>query len=474
VVALHAYRQGIAIGDFALADRAERVLVRSDGAPLDAALVRFALSLKAGDRVTAAAALGRLKDGPLDFLRPVLGAWLALDSGGDPLALLGSGADSAVARRYNGESRVLLLIALRRSDEALELLRPMLRGAPGEDMRINAALMLALTGERGAAKSLVDGDRPEMTRLRRQLGKGPKPNAATGAARVFLSLAVDLSQDPNPSPITIVLTRAALLLDPSDDRARLYLGEALSRSAMDRLALDVLGQVRRDSPFARGAAAGRIEALRRAGRMAEAIALAKTQAGDRESTGADVQIYADLLAADGQFAAAAAAYGAAIARPGGAGDWTLHFRRGKALDSAGRWGEALPSLRRAAELAPREAEALKTLATAQVEHGVDLEQAMLLLERAVLLKPGDATITDALAWALYRRGEVARALPLLERAAADDPGGSLINEHLGDAYWRLGRRYEARYAWRAAAIYADAGAATRIQAKLANGLTASN
>jgi len=471
VVALRAYRAAIAVGNFALADRAEQVLAKSVDAPLDTALVRFTLALKAGDRVTAAAALGRLKGGPLDFLRPILGAWLAFDSGGDPLGLLGGGKDSALARRYNLETRVLLLIALRRSDEAMPDLMAMLRGGATEDLRINAALMLAQTGERDKAKSLLDGDR--MAGLRRLLGKGPKPGAAVGTARLFLSLAADLSQEDAPSTIAILLTRTALLLDPADDRARLYLAEALSKSGMDRLALDTLAQVRRDSPFARGAATGRIAALRRAGRLPEAIALAKTQAEGRGSTTADAQGYGDLLAADNQFGAAAAAYAASMALPG-PGDWTIPYRRGIALDRAGRWDEALPLLRRAVELAPREAEALNTLGTAMVEHGVNLEEAMLLLERASRLKPDDAAITDSLAWALYRRGDIAGALPLLERAAADDPGGSLVNEHLGDAYWRLGRRYEARYAWRAAAIYADAGAATRIAGKLANGLTAAN
>ena len=45
-----------------------------------------------------------------------------------------------------------------------------------------------------------------------------------------------------------------------------------------------------------------------------------------------------------------------------------------------------------------------------------------------------------------------------------------IQEHLGDAYWHAGRRYEARYAWRAAAIHAGPGDAERLSSKLAAGL----
>ena len=40
-----------------------------------------------------------------------------------------------------------------------------------------------------------------------------------------------------------------------------------------------------------------------------------------------------------------------------------------------------------------------------------------------------------------------------------------------DAYFKAGRRYEARYAWQAALVYADAAATTRIAAKMETGLT---
>jgi tetratricopeptide (TPR) repeat protein len=404
---------------------------------------------------------------------PVLGAWLALDRGEDPLAILDTSNKDPLARRYKAENRVMLLIALHRSDAALAELRPLL-GQGTDDLRINAALLLGQTGERDLANELLSGGQPEMKGLRGLLGKGPKPSAATGGARLFLSLAVDLMQGDAPTPVSILLTRCALLLDPGDDRARLYLAEALSRSGVNQLALDTLAQVSRQSPFARGADAGRIAALRRAGKLPEAIALAKGQAADHASTSADAAAYGDLLSTNTQYAAAAQAYATAIARAGGDSDWTLFQRRGVALDLAGKWDEALPALRRAVALAPGEAKALETLGMALIAHNQNLDDAQTLLERASGLAPDDAAITDSLGWGYYQRGDAARALPLLERAVAADPGGSQANEHLGDVYWQLGRRYEARYAWRAAAVYADPAAAARIAVKLANGLAAAH
>ena len=470
-----AYRQALAAGDYALATRAMNVLVKVDAAPPDTALLGFAVALKARDRVGVDAALERMRAGPLQFMEPVLKAWLAFERHEEVFAGLDVKGGSAITRRYAMANRALLLIASRKTDEGLAALRPMLGegGDDNQDLKIDAVLLLDMTGAQAEADALLNETRGASKSLRRQASRGAQPGAAFGAAHLFLSLAAELSEQ-DAGPLSIVLTRTALLLDPGEDRARLYLAEALSRGGSDRLALDVLGQVRKDGPFGRGAAKGVVSALRRAGHIREAIAGARRLAEDRDSTSADAQVYGDLLAGNNQFGAAAAAYGVALKRAGGDGGWYLNFLQGTALDRAGRWPEALGALRRAVTLAPGQPTALTYLGFAQVEHRENLAEAQALLERARRLRPDDAEIADSLARAYYLRGDVIRALPLLERAAQADPGGSLVNEHLGDAYWTLGRRYEARYAWRAAVIYADASAATRIQAKLAGGLTASN
>ena len=93
-----------------------------------------------------------------------------------------------------------------------------------------------------------------------------------------------------------------------------------------------------------------------------------------------------------------------------------------------------------------------------------------LLKRASALKPQDASITDSLGWAQYVTGNVTAAVPVLERAAAGAPDDPTVNEHLGDALWSAGRRYEARYAWNAAAIFAEGDVAERLAAKAREGL----
>jgi tetratricopeptide (TPR) repeat protein len=469
VVAMRAWRQALAAGDYVLASRAGAVLVKAGVAPPDTALLAFAIALKSGDAAGAGRAADLLAKGPFDFLVPALKAWLAFDRGEDAIAVLDAAPGDALARRYTRRHRMLLLIASKRTSEAMAALASTLSMDESEDARIDAAALLGETGARAQARLLLAGDRPEFERLRKQLGKRDKPDAAFGASRMFLELAVEIAGE-DMAELSVVLTRAALLLDPRDDRARLFLAEALSRDGSHDLALGVLTEVGRNSPFVRGAAAGRVAVLRRAGRAAEALALAGKLASESQATSADSETWGDILLDQGRFDLAAQAYGMAIARKGGEENWLLHYLQGRALDRAGRWGEALPALRRAVALGPDQASALKYLGYAQVARGENIAEAQALLERARVLKPDDAEIADSLAWAYFQRGDVAKALPLLERAVKGDPAAARANEHLGDAYWQLGRHYEARYAWRAAALTAENDATARLDAKLAHGL----
>ena len=138
---------------------------------------------------------------------------------------------------------------------------------------------------------------------------------------------------------------------------------------------------------------------------------------------------------------------------------------------AGDWPGAHRALQEAVRLAPEEPLALNYLGYAQIVHGEPVAPAQALLEKASALRPNDAAITDSLGWAYYMSGAYDRAVPLLQRAAQAEPGDVEINEHLGDAYYAAGRHIEARFAWRAASVYAEGDAARRITAKMDRGLT---
>ena len=471
-VALRAYREGVRAGDMVLARSAATGLLVSGAAPPDATVFVIADAVRTQRWAAAEESAARLSGGPLDFLVAPIRAWIAYGRGDrTPEALLDVEAKNPLARRFNRENRALLLIASGRSDDGLATLRPLL--ADSEDsvnLRVAAAQLLARRGEGRAARDLLAGDDAVLTAVRSRVGRGVAPSAAFGLSRLFVRLAGDIV-DGDARPLAIALCRSALVADPDDERARLTLAGALSNDSANTEALAVLSDIRAKSPYASAAAAMRITILSRAGDAPAALAAATAASGARGASADDAQRLGDLLMGEGRFADAAGAYATAIDRRGAA-DWTLLLQQGGALEQAGRWAEAKPLLERAVALAPDQAHALNYLGYAQIERGENMEAARALLERASALQPDDAAITDSLGWAWVKTGQPARALPLLERAAGAEPADSTINEHLGDAYWMVGRRYEARYAWRAAALYAEEGDAARIAGKIADGLTA--
>jgi Flp pilus assembly protein TadD len=286
-------------------------------------------------------------------------------------------------------------------------------------------------------------------------------------AQLFTRLSADIATS-DARQLAVVLERAALQLEPENDRARLLLASALAEGD-SRHALRELAAIRTDGAIGPQAAALRVTILSDVGETAGALKAATALAAAPTATSADLQRQGDLLVAAGRFEEAAAAYDKAIARAGDDAGWVLYLQRGGALEQAGRWPEARVLLQRAVALAPDETVALNYLGYAQVTRGENVAAARAMLERAARLKPEDANIADSLGWAYVHAGDLARGVPLIERAARAEPANAEIQEHLGDAYWRLGRRYEARYAWRAAQQSAGGREASRLAAKLVTG-----
>ena len=82
-----------------------------------------------------------------------------------------------------------------------------------------------------------------------------------------------------------------------------------------------------------------------------------------------------------------------------------------------------------------------------VDMGMNLDEAMDLIRKAVDLRPSDGYIVDSLGWAYYRLGKFDDAVRELERAVSLKPDDPVLNDHLGDAYWRGGRQLEATFQW---------------------------
>lgn len=473
-VAFRAYRQGIETGNIDLIRASVAAMDAAGTAPADVAIFQFADAARARDLTAADAALARMKKGPLDFLVPALSAWVVRERGGDPFPALETPADNPIAGRYSAEARILLLIAAKRHDEAQAALAALEGGqagiGPNIGLRIAAARLFAGTGKRSMIATLLPGKDRSVTRLRREIRSGHQADMAFGTARLYSRLATDLTAE-STLPLAVLLARSAAMLAPEDDAVRVQLASLLGRTGATERALALVRGVEADAPFAAMARQAELRILTDAGRGAEAIAIAAEASAARGAGAGEAQMLGDLLSTAGRNADAAAAYALAIERSAGNAGWALYLQQGGALERAGAWDRALPLLERAVELAPDQPNALNYLGYAQAERGENLDAAKGLLERASKLAPDDAAITDSLGWAYYMTGAYDRAVPLLQRAAQAEPADVEINEHLGDALWQVGRRFEARYAWAAASVYAGAEDAARIEGKIATGLT---
>ena len=99
------------------------------------------------------------------------------------------------------------------------------------------------------------------------------------------------------------------------------------------------------------------------------------------------------------------------------------------------------------QLFPDQPLVLNYLGYSWIDQGVNLDDGMNMIRRAVEQRPDDGYIVDSLGWANFRIGNYDEAVKNLERAVELKPDDPTINDHLGDAYWRVGRVLEAHFQW---------------------------
>ena len=467
VVAARAYREALAAGDIPLATRAATILRGSADAPADLPLLTLALAAARDDVAGVEAATASLASTPLGVLAPSLRAWTAFVRGQDPATKIAIVGKDAVTQRLSAETAALLQIARGDVDRGLATAQALRATGSPIDLRLSAAQLLFGNGHADAARTLLVGRDPIFAALRQ--GTPAKPTLGFGVSRLLGRVAGDLAEQ-DAATLSIALSRTAVIANPANDRARLLLASALAKDGATDRELATLDAMPSASPFAPTALAARITILADADRDTEALALARQNAERPDADAGDWQTYADRLTAAGRHADSLPWFRRILDRD--PAEWTAWMQYGGALELSGDWPAGRVALQKAVALAPREPLALNYLGYAQAERGIDVAASTAMLERAHALKPDDGSITDSLGWAYFVNGDSARALPLLERAALSDPVNAEFGEHLGDLYWTLGRRYEARYAWRAAALTATPADAPRLATKIVQGLPA--
>jgi tetratricopeptide (TPR) repeat protein len=84
------------------------------------------------------------------------------------------------------------------------------------------------------------------------------------------------------------------------------------------------------------------------------------------------------------------------------------------------------------------------------DRGVQLEDALQLIQRAVSIQPDNPAFLDSLGWALFRLGKAEQAETYLVRAAQGSRDDPTVLEHLGDVQAKLGKNSDALKSYRRA------------------------
>lgn len=124
-------------------------------------------------------------------------------------------------------------------------------------------------------------------------------------------------------------------------------------------------------------------------------------------------------------------------------DYKLRFALGVVYNDLGRAADSVAVMQALLKDNPDDATVLNFIGYTYVEQGVQLDDAEILLDRALEIKPDSGYIIDSMGWLFFVRKDFEKALEYLLRAREMVPDDPVIHEHLGDIFAELKRHDEA-------------------------------
>jgi tetratricopeptide (TPR) repeat protein len=269
-----------------------------------------------------------------------------------------------------------------------------------------------------------------------------------GAAEALYGLGASIGRRGGED-LALIYLQLALYLEPTHTMALLSLADLYESLKKPELAIKVYDRIPPSSPLHRNAEIQIASDLDTLDRTDEAKKRLERLVAEHPKDTEAILALANILRGRKDFAECANVYGKAIANvpvPEKV-NWVMFYFRGICHERSKQWPLAEADLKKALELYPDQPLVLNYLGYSWIDQGVNLDQGMNMIRRAVEQRPDDGYIVDSLGWANFRIGNYDEAVKDLDRAVELKPEDPTINDHLGDAYWRVGRVLEARFQW---------------------------
>jgi tetratricopeptide (TPR) repeat protein len=298
-------------------------------------------------------------------------------------------------------------------------------------------------------------------------------SAQAGAAEALYGIGATLTRRGGED-LALVYLQLALYLQPSHPLALLSLADLYESVKRPQMAIKVYERVPASSPLKRNAQIQLATDLDAADRSEDAIKILKDVVANDPKDLEAIMALGNIERGRKKFADCAETYSKGIAvLPEGndKSNSVYYYYRGICEERSKQWPKAEADMKKSLELQPDQPHVLNYLGYSWIDQGVNLDEGMKMIKRAVEQRPDDGYIVDSLGWAYFRIGNYEEAVKNLERAIDLKPEDPTINDHLGDAYWKVGRKLEAKFQWsHARDLKPEPEDLPKILAKIENGL----
>ncbi|MEN3376127.1 MAG: hypothetical protein V7604_1482 [Hyphomicrobiales bacterium] len=269
-----------------------------------------------------------------------------------------------------------------------------------------------------------------------------------GAAEVLFGLGTSLGRQGGED-LALAYLQLAIYLAPDHPLALMSLADLYESIKKPALAIRIYQRVPADSPLRRNADIQLATNLDSTDRTDEAKKILEKLITDRPADLEAITALGNIQRVRKDFADCADTYAKAVAtlKSPQKSNWLIFYFRGICNERSKQWQAAETDFKRALELFPDQPHVLNYLGYSWIDQGINLDDGMTMIRRAVEQRPDDGYIVDSLGWAYYRIKNYDEAMKQLERAVELKPEDPTINDHLGDAYWKVGRTLEAQFQW---------------------------